>query len=307
MISDPSGRWFLSSLSWVDRGAIWRFDTDSDAATAVQLSDATHIQLSAGAGELFTATHQLNGERLLLTVQSYSDPSHTLSQIEVRDWSPVVSGDTTAWVGQPRAYVGYLNEDAMGASGYFLLRIGRQGVSVNRLDWFGADEYDVGYQSVTSVVEMPNGHLLFGVQRSSDLVLCAADTLQVVRTVPLAAGHHYFGNPVPLLRRSAPEIWALDYETVMRVDYRDWKVTGSVTLQPAGGGGGRPPGVLWMTPDERQAVVARPYSADVTILDTATMTIVGHHQMSGQPVEAATLPNGLIIARDLRTGAILAL
>jgi hypothetical protein len=303
MIGDPSGRWFVSSLRWVDRGAIWRFDADSEVATSIRLSDATHVQVSAGVGELFTAVHHFNGARLLLSVQSYSDPGRPLSWIDVRDWAPAISGDVAAWRGLPQAYTGYLNEDAMGTAGYFVIRVGREGVSVDLLDWFG-DAYDHGYQSVTSVVEMPDGDLLFGVQRSSDLVLCAADTLQVVRTVPLTAG--YFGNPVPFLRRFAPEIWALDYETVVRVDYRDWQITGSVTLQPAGGGGGRPPGVLWMPPDERHVIVTRPFSADVTVLEAGTMTIVEHHEMGGQPVDAAALPDGRIIARDRTTGATLA-
>ncbi len=303
MISDPSGRWFVSSLQWVDQGAVWRFDTASEVVSSTRLSDATHIHVSAGVGELFAATHHFNGERLLLTVQSYSDPGRPLSWIDVRDWSPAMSGDASVWLGLPRAYTGYLNEDAMGAAGYFVVRVGGEGVLVDRLDWFGED-YDHGYQSVTSVVEMPDGDLLFGVQRSSDLVLCAADTLQVVRTVPLGGG--YFGNPVPFLRRFGPEVWASDYETVARVDYRDWRITGSVTLQPAGGGGGRLPGVLWMAPDERHVVVPRPFSSDVTVLEAATMTVVEHHQMGGHPVDAATLPDGRIIARDRTTGAMLA-
>jgi hypothetical protein len=154
---------------------------------------------------------------------------------------------------------------------------------------------------------MPDGNFLFGVQRSSDLILCTPDTLHVVRAVPLAGRHFSFANPVPFLRRFAPEIWALDYDTLVRVDYRDWQVTGSVTLQPTGGFG-RPPSLLWMTPDETHVVIARPFSADVTILDVTTMTTTGHHRTRPeQPLEAATLPNNKVIARDLRTGEMLLL
>jgi hypothetical protein len=301
MISDPSGRWLVSSLGWVDHGAIWRFDSESGQVTSIQLSDAAYIRVSAGAGELFTAAHHFNGEQLLITVQSYSDPGRPLSWIEVRDWSPVIAGDVNAWAGLPPAHVAYLNHDATGAAGYFLVRVGGRGASLDRLDWFG-DAYDHGYQSVTSAVEMPDGQLLFGVQRSSDLVLCAADTLQVVRTMSLT-GH--LGNPVPLLRRLASEIWAIDYDTVVRVDYRDWKVTGSTRLETPNGARGFLGG-LWMTADERHAVIPRPFDADVIVLDAATMTIIGRHETGGEPLEAACLTDGRIVARDWHTGATLA-
>jgi hypothetical protein len=128
MISDPTGRWIVSTQRYIDPGTAWCFDSHSREVTPIPLNDATRIEVSAGAGELFTALHRFNGERLLLTVQSYSDPGRPVSWIDVRGWSPVICGDTTAWVGLTRAYVAYLNEDAMGVWGYFLIRVSSEGV-----------------------------------------------------------------------------------------------------------------------------------------------------------------------------------
>jgi hypothetical protein len=146
------------------------------------------------------------------------------------------------------------------------------------------------------------GELLFGVQRSSDVILCDPDSPRVKREIRLT-GH--VGNPAPFVRQHAPEVWAVDDDTVVRVDRRTWQVTGDLA--------GRQPierprmflGGMWFPADERTSVVARPGLADVVTLDTSTMAVVARTETSGQPLQAALLPSWRVVARDWKIGSIL--
>jgi hypothetical protein len=113
-----------------------------------------------------------------------------------------MTGDPAAWHGLERAHVGYLNDSATGAAGYFVVVIGPEQATVTRLDWFDDPTYDQFYQAVVAVATVPETEqLLFGVARSSDLVLCAPDSAAVIRQIRLT-GH--LGVPEPYVRRHAP-------------------------------------------------------------------------------------------------------
>ena len=146
--------------------------------------------------------------------------------------------------------------------------IGRERASVTRLDWFDDPTYDQFYQAVVAVATVPEtDELLFGVARSSDL---------------------------------APEVWAMDYDTVFRVDRRDWQVTGDHF-----GGSRTVLGRLAWPPDERHLVVPRPGSRDVLVLDPADLSIRQQIRFGRQPYEAVVLPTGQVVARDWKTGDLL--
>jgi hypothetical protein len=148
----------VSTLGWVDHGSVWQFDPVTESVRVIDLSDADHLVLAGGTGQTFTALHNFHGKRLVITAQSYSDPGRPLASVDVHDWAPVMSGDPHAWDDLSRVHVGYLDDDATGAAGYFLVRIGAATASLSRLDWFG-DRYDHMYQSVIAAVEVPeNGN-----------------------------------------------------------------------------------------------------------------------------------------------------
>jgi hypothetical protein len=303
MITDPAERYVISSLGWVDHGSVWRFDARTGTTGALPLSDARYLVVREGLGELFTAAHHFNGDRLLITAQSYERPDIAVAQVDVRGWRPAMTGAPAAWHGLQQAHVGYLSDSATGAAGYFVVVIGPEQARVARLDWFDDPMYDHGYQGVVAVATVPEtNELLFGVQRSSDLVLCAPNSAAVIRRVRLA-GHS--GNPEPYVRRHAPEVWAMDYDTVVRVDRRHWQVTGD----RFGGDIGEQPrmflGGLGWPPDERHVVVPRPGSGDVLVVDPVSLSVRQRIQLGRQPLEAVVLPAGQVVARDWKTGDLL--
>ena len=60
-----------------------------------------------------------------------------------------------------------------------------------------------------------------------------------------------------------------------------------------------------MPPDEGFAVIPRPFSADIAIIDPVTLTLDRTVPTSGQPLVAAVLDDSRIIARDWKTGDLL--
>ncbi len=298
MITDPSERYVVANLGWADHGSLWRFDSRTGTASAFPLSDARELVVRGGPGDLFTAVHHFNGDRLLITAQSYARPDVAVAQVDVRGRRPEMTGDPAAWHGLERAHVGYLNDSATGAAGYFVVVIGPERATVTRLNWFDDPTYDQFYQAVVAVATVPETEeLLFGVARSSDLVLCAPDSAAVIQRVRLT-GH--LGVPEPYVRRHAPEVWAMDYDTVVRVDRRDWQVTGDRF-----GGPRTVLGRLAWPPDERHVVVPRPGSRDVLVLDPADLSIRERIRIGRQPYAAVVLPTGQVVARDWKTGDLL--
>jgi hypothetical protein len=261
IITDYRGRRAVSNLGWVDHGAVWSFGAGDDEPRTIPLSDAKYLDLLAGKGPYFAAVHHWSGERLAITVQPYDQPGQVVGRIDVGGWQPTITGDEAVWEGVPLIFRGYLNHDVTGDAGYFTVRRFGPRVELNRLDWFDAGGYDHVYQSVVSAIEVPeSGDILFGVQRSSELVLFDPFAATVVRRIGLAERH---GNPRPVLSAFGPAGWAIDYDTVVLIDRATWQVTKAVRLQDAAQGTAMFLGDLWVPYSEEVLVVPRPGSGDV--------------------------------------------
>jgi len=101
--------------------------------------------------------------------------------------------------------------------------------------------------------------------------------------------------------RSAPEMWAVDYDTVVRVDRRSWVVTGTfLGQQPTTSGVRMFVGDLWFTGDEQLALVPRPGSGDVLTLHTSSLEVVDRFETGQHPLQAVLTLYGDVVARDWR-------
>ena len=297
MITDPSSRIALASLGWVDHGSIWRFDSVTGAIDDFLLSDADYLGLHAGPNEHFAVQHNWGTRCFRISAHHYRRPSTPLASIEVNGRTTRSSGDAAVWNELPAAYVGCLDDDATGAAGYFALMIADGVPTVHRLDWFD-DSYDHGYQGVTSVVEASPGLLLYGVQRSSDLVVCEAASQRLVRRVHLAGR---YGNPRPLLSRQTQRLWVVDYDTILRLDRRTLNVERQARLQPALDGAKMFVGDPWLSRDESFIVVPRPGSGDVVLLDAVSLSVIETVAAGTEPLEAAVV-GAQLVGRNWKTG-----
>jgi hypothetical protein len=159
------------------------------------------------------------------------------------------------------------------------------------------------YQSVMAVASVPEtGEMVFGLQRSSHLVVVDPSSDRAIRVVDLAGGN---GNAIPYLRSKAAEVWAVDYDTLVRLDRLTWKVTGSIRLQEAIAGTRMFVGRVWMPPAEDYVLIPRPGSGDVVLLDPADMKVLRGVNLGRQPLTGAVVGNSQLVARDWKTGDLL--
>jgi len=303
LITDQGRQIALSSLRWVDHGSVWRFDAASGHVDQIRLSDARHLVLRDMGGDSFAAVHHFDGSRVEITAHSFASPAAVLRRVIVTGWAPRVDSGLAPWPPAVWHFIAWLNDRATGAAGYYLISVTGDEAMIDRLDWFKAGSYDLDYQSVIAVRDVPEtGELVFGVQRSSHLVVVTPSHPGAVRQVGLSGGH---GNAVPYMRAKAPEVWAVDYDTLVRLDRRTWTVTGTIRLQDAPQGTRMFVGDLWMPPGENFAIIPRPGNADIAVIDPDTLTLARTVQLSRQPLVAAVLDGGRIVARDWKTGDLL--
>lgn len=300
MLTDPAERFVVSSLGWIDGNALWILDVRSSQASVVQIGDGKYLSLHRGSAGHFAVAHHYDGDRLAITAHSFDAPSAVLSRVIISGESRRFEGPLEPWSNVPQFYVAYLVQP--GWSDFALVSIGREGPTLQTFDWFD-DSYDKGYQGVIGVTEIPNSRqLLVSVQRSSKVILYDPVARQKCGEVVLSGGH---GNPSLLFRSHVAELWADDYDTVVKVDPNTWRVVRSRKLQEAASGTAQFIGQYSFDAAESLCAVARPFSGDIVGIDPDTLRTKYRAKVGSQPLEVALLRDRRIFARDWRTGNLL--
>lgn len=301
MLTDPSERFVVSSLGWVDGGALWIHDLRSSQTRLAQIGEAKYLSLHGGSGGHFAVVHHYDGDRLAITAHSFDEPSAVLARAVISGESRRFEGLSAPWSSVPRFYVAYLVQAAW--SDFALVSIGREEPTLQTFDWFD-DSYDKGYQGVVGVTEIPNsGEILVSVQRSSRVILYDPVARQKRGEVVLSGGH---GNPTLFFRQRAAELWADDYDTLVKVDPTTWRVERSRKLQEAAAGTGQFIGQFSFDATETLCAVARPFSGDIVGIDPYTLRTTYRAKVGSQPLEVAVLGDRRVFARDWKTGNLLA-
>ena len=302
MLADSSESHLVSYLGWVDHGAVWWCETSTDRAMRVRLGEADRLTVYAGSRDVFAVVHHFDVNRLEISAHRISSPAGAVSRIRVAGPRATFDGDVTIWADLPHAYL-----DSAGEPLLVLIDADRQSVESQRLDWFD-DSYDRMYQAVTDVTEVPGTHLLiFTVQRSSSLVLYDPKARTCVRKIALAGRA---GNPAVRFRRTAPEVWASDYDTLLRLDATTWSIRDSARLQGVTFGGRDLVsrafiGGFSFNREESLCAVARPFKGDVVGLDTQGFEVTHRAALGRQPLDVALLSDRRVFARDWKTGDLL--
>lgn len=290
-------------MGWVDRDALWRFDTQTSRAEQIPLaSGARYLSLHSSRSDRFAVAHHFDGARFELTVRLFSDPAQVVARAAVEDGQTTVLGGPEMWDGIPRLYLESLRFEPWRDFVLLLVSPSTGQIKIQRLEWYD-DTYDKGYQGVVDVLELPGERLaLVSVQRSSQLILHDLETGTKARSVELAGRN---GNPKLYWRRAAQEVWASDYDTLVVINAKDLRRVRSARLQSAGQGTQEFIGDYCFGPEEDDCVVARPFSGDVVGIDPSTLRITRVAKVGQQPLEAECLAGGEIVARDWKTGDML--
>jgi hypothetical protein len=215
-----------------------------------------------------------------------------------RTWTS--DGPSELWDLVPRYVLAWSEE----ARRTVMLHLDQHDPELDPLDWHNRESYDLDYQGLVGVYPIPGSDLLIiSVQRDSSPVLYDPRQRQVVRRIRLSDGH---GNPSLYFRHLADELWADDYDTLLRLRSGSWEVLDSLQLQgPGDGFVQRFIGEFWFPPEEDFCLVARPFSGDVVLIDPVRFEVIKSIPIESQPIVAVKLRDGRVIARDWQTRRLL--
>lgn len=289
-------------MGWVDRDALWQFDAASGTTRTISLkSGAEHCSLHATSANRFAVAHHFVGRRFEITVHEFDAPAVPIARVVLSEKESALTGESSALADVPSLYETYLKFEPW--NDYVLVEIDGDGaMTIHRLPWYDSS-YDKDYQAIVDAVAVPGQRqALISVQRSSQLIVQDLDTGDVVRTLNLGGGA---GNPRLRVRDGAGEIWTTDYDSVAVVRTDTLKVRKRVRLQGAAEGTQLFIGDLTFAPHRDLCIVPRPFSGDVVALDPKNLKVKGTAVIGRQPLEAAMLANGDVIARDWKTGDLL--
>jgi len=302
MLSDMGGEVVVSSLGWVDHSNLWVFRATHGNVETVPLGNAKYLSIHPGTGDFFSVTHHFEADRVEITVHTFSEPQEPVARALLNSDSSEVTGDSSVWSNVQTNYVTQYSGPFGSDFCLVRLHILEKRVELQRFGWYG-DEYDKGYQGILGVVEIPGQDLLIvSVQRDSHPVLYDPVTRTKVGTLNLA---DRMGNPTLFFRRRANELWTDDYDSLVKIEPGSWRILGSRLLQKEIAGNRQFIGEFWFDADETMCVVARPFSRDAIALSPDTFRTKSRCKLDGQPLEAACLRDGSVVARDWKSGSLL--
>jgi hypothetical protein len=304
VICDAAQSTAVSSLGWLDRGSLSIWDINRDLVRTELLdAESHHLVLIEGDEDFFSVLHARDGKGYAVSVHHLSAPTSVLAQATVRNGSARLEGDQSVWASVSSVYGGDDREPDSNAP-YTVLLIAPGGTTceVQRLAWLNDSTYDLLYQGMLRPVAVPNtSSVLVPVQRSSRLVVYEPSRREQVGEIELSG---YPGNPA-LFFRSAGELWAHNYDTLMRLDAAEWRKLDELQLQPPGDSPRKFIGRWSFNRPRTACVVSRPFSGDALLLDAEGFAVTHRAQLSSKPIEAVALDDGRVLARDWKTGQAL--
>jgi hypothetical protein len=249
-------------------------------------------------GDRFVVKHQSGPYSVVFAAYSFKNLVEPLGTIAIDGNHAGLTGDIDIWADLGRVFLYRGRKVSRFESDEWIVRVSAGRATLMRLRWH--DEYDLLYQGVVGVCElMQTNELLFGVQRSSRLVICDPETLNVITTTTLPGENG--GNPNPMVSPNG-EVWVTNYDTVVCVDASGRNILRSRRMQgPSAAGGLQFSGTLSLSPDGRSVLVPRPFEGDVQILDANDLSVVRSIHVGDQPLDAVMLHDGSIASISWKT------
>ena len=311
MLTDSAERFVIDNMGWVDGGQLWCLDLARDKAWQHPLGPAGYLVLMPGQGDLFVAIRHESARIIEATIHSAGSPPEVLARVRLEMGHASFEGQVELWSSVPATFVAHHTrfQDLVQPL-LCLIDHHRSKVEFQELPWYTTG-YDLGYQDLLVPVRVPGSDLLLmPIQRDSNPVIYDLNNRKPMGTIRLAGRN---GNPTLQFRRKAPELWANDYDTLLRLDVASWRVQNSIRLQDEvltdlNGRQTRTGafiGEYAFDRDESRCAVARPYSEDIVLIDTETFRQVRRVEAGSQPLHVALLSDGRLIARDWKTGSLI--
>lgn len=302
MIINKSENIAISSLGWCDKSSFCVIDIPSHERRLINLENARYVSIKKLIEDYFLCIHHFDGEKIILSIQSFTKPDSVISKIVIQNHNAVFMGDLDLWKSTQRYFVGYLKDNSN--SEYKLVEIDpkSQGVTFHCLDWFDSS-YDRTSQGIIDVIAIPDSpYLLFSIQRDSTPVLYNMINKKIEKKIKLVGRG---GNPVFSFRNKNEELWCVDYDTLVKLRVSDWSIVNFKRLQTTILPGSREfIGDFSFTSDEKYCAVARPASNDIVLLDCLSFRKITGIKVKDKPIAVAVMSDWNCVYRDWKTGEV---
>ena len=310
MIVNIAGTRAISNMGSLDEGKLWSYGLGDPRPELLYLSDAKWISLIRGENDYFALIHQQEDKSLRVTAHSFANIAEIISSIELnigdinaeRPSEIAVSkiiGRTSVWSSLPKTYIiRSLTEPYL-----VLVNWNQQVGQIQPLPWY-KESYDTMYQGLLEATDIPGSPLVtISVQRDSQPVLYDPVKNQIVRKLKLGDRR---GNPQLFFRKTKSELWATDYDTLVRLNARDWSVLNILRLQEPKVGMERLfIGKYSFDFQESICAVARPFEGDVVGINPDTFAVTHRAVTGGQPQDVGLLSERHVVSRDWKTGQLM--
>jgi hypothetical protein len=270
-------------------GAIWYCDTTTEQAGFVQVVASAASVSSSRRAELFILNQtSQQGRSIQRTLRLYEHVTEVLATFVFENDKGHFEGDRSLWSNFTGVY-SYAERELLIVDGEY------QTARRQAVPWFD-ETYDRDYQMISGATRISGtDYVIVSIARDSHPVIHDLATGKAIRKLSLA---NRSGNPIFRYWRNAPEVWANDYDTLVRLDSTDFRVLESLQLQPEMRDyvypGTDPPahivggfrgsiGEWTFSADDTLCAVARPYSYDVVLLDTATFKVTHRAAIPRRP------------------------
>jgi hypothetical protein len=282
------------------------YEHSTGLQTTIPFTRGGDSLLCGGHGDVFVVQHRLTRDALTIAAYSFDHPTIPLATIEISDGAAAASltGDGTVWEITGGVFLHRTTDKHGSGTNHRITRVDGGIATTGTPPWHSYPDYNLMYQGIVGVSESATSNeLIVGIQRSNKLVICDRESLERIRTIELAGEQR--GNPHPMGLSSTGDIWAMNYDTLSRLDGSALSVRQSLQIAFASAGGtGQFAGDMAFSPDGRTLAIARPFSADVAILETSDMSPIELFRVGSEPLQALILQDGTIASIGWKTNAL---
>jgi hypothetical protein len=297
MINDSNFKYAISNLGWVDKGNLWIYSSDKNDVESIKFSDAQYLSIHKGDNDYFSVGHNFNDSKFEITVHHFSNPTKIVCRLSFNNFKNTVIGETNILSHVPKYYIANLKINNEFRFHLFRIDNGQLSTIDDKINWYYQGNFDFGYQGLIGVTEYKD-ELIFCVQRDGSLYRYSLISDEIIEKITLA---NKYGNPRVTFCEDFSELWVDDYDTLLKINPKNWKVENNKLLQDADKGTGQFIGSYSINNDS--VVIPRPYSSDILILDK-NLNIKISIKVESQPLEAILLKK-VIVGRDWQTGKLI--
>ncbi|MHB8645156.1 MAG: hypothetical protein ACYDAR_05140 [Thermomicrobiales bacterium] len=308
MLLNESESIAVSTWGGIDKNSLWVLDVPSGNIQRMVLSYARYLSLYKGAAGFFSILHHFDSQRADISVHHTNDPGRMIARATMDDGVPAYEGDRSVWRQVSKSYTTYMRSQTRQGFALLYMRADELSVDVQWMDWFNANDYNLERQGIGDAVAVPGKeHVIIQIVNSATPVLYDPVECKVLKKLSLAGNRRatHGSNHTLRIRKKANELWADDFDFMVRLDTTTWSTIDGSNFHDEIGPNSVWYGTFVFDREESLCAISRPGYGDVIGVDTKTFKVTRQAKLGSKPLDIGLFSDGRIIARDWSTGELL--